>query len=45
MAVGFETTCGIGLALPIEPPKALNLNRERSSTDLPGAEMMKLEEF
>jgi hypothetical protein len=35
MAVDFETNCEIGLALPVEPPKAHNLDREGSSRGLP----------
>jgi hypothetical protein len=33
--VFLESTCGIGLALPIEPPKAHNLGREAAFKELP----------
>jgi hypothetical protein len=44
MAIGFETTREIGLALPIEPPKAHNLDREGSPGGLP-VQKDHLEEF
>jgi hypothetical protein len=45
MAVDFETTCEIGLALPVEPPKAHNLHREGLLRDLPVQKKMSREEF
>jgi len=44
MAIGFETTREIGLALPVEPPKAHNLDREGLFLGLP-VQKNNLEEF